>query len=243
MFDCGLSANSADYIEKDLTYLVQNFNRCKGQAGFVYKQKLPWTKLNAQVFSGVDISNLAIDGVSAKTFTRSTSIIIGAGIDISSPRLFDRIFFSVDPFFTKKNYQGYPETVFGPSSATRVDHLIHIAQLKVPIGLRYNFINEAQTPYIKAGYIQTFNFQPKWNTLIENESNGVVTTSYESISFVKRNQTGFWVSVGFSRIMYGRFKAFAEIRYEGSNGFIGEWTVTRSPSSTRGINVLVGLRL
>jgi hypothetical protein len=245
LFDCGLSANNTRYTEVDLTNIIQNFNRCKGGAGLVFKQKLPWTRINVSVFSGVDVSSLYMDDASSMGFKRSVSPIVGVGIDISTPKLFDRLFLSIDPFFTQKKYIGYTESVSGTGTA-RTDHLINLAQIKVPLGLRYNFKSGAQTPYFKTGLVQKVNLHTDWSILKEYELNGVVTTSHESIAFLKSDQLGFWMSIGFSRMLYGRLQVFAEVRYDKNIDVLGAPSYAptdKTPSSSNGVNILLGFRL
>lgn len=239
MYDCGLRADEIKYEERGITNLVQNYNRCKGGAGVVFKQKKPWTSVMFQVFGGIDLSDLSVDGMDAEAFKQNRSPLIGAGFDISSPRINDKIFFTLEASYLKKQYQGYAEV--RNAAIDRTDYFIPITFLKVPVGIRYNFLTEAQTPYIRIGLSQYFKLKSSLEVLNEHQNHDVVTTTFNTYDLDSRNQTGFWVGAGFSKIIRSRIKAFGEIRYERTNGFIGKPFVNSS-SSTQNITILAGLR-
>lgn len=240
--DCSLSANFTDYAEKDLANLIQDYNRCKGAPGNVYKNSLKWIKLNFQGFSGIDVANLTIERLPKNTFDKSVSPILGLSLDLSSPRIFDRFFCSLDVIYTKKYYQGFLVSDPELSYTEYFDYYINVELLKIPISVRYNFLSEAQTPYVKVGLSQYLELSSSLRRLKEAEAGGTVITSYDEIQFGLRNQNGFWIGIGYSKVVYKDLKGFIELRFEVSNGFNGDG-IPLTIKSNNSIGLLVGIRL
>jgi hypothetical protein len=191
------------------------------------------------VSGGVDISKLTIDGLSNNVFKASSSPLIGLGVDISSPRLNDRLFLTLGAFYLEKEYVGYEEEI--SYNTRRSDYLIPISFLKFPVGCRYNFFHESKTPYVKIGLVQFMVLTSSVEVLSEYEAAGVVTTEFTKSELDASNQMGFWFAAGFSKTIRNRIKGFAEFRYERGNGFLGSQFLGDSPSATANVNVLIGL--
>jgi hypothetical protein len=243
--DCNVMGPDVKYEERYLTGIIYHYNQCKGHPGIDFKGKKPWAKVNFQIFGAEDIAQLRIDGYSKNTFNTSYSLTGGIGLDISLPRVSDKIFLSIDGWYVKKIFQGYLETS-DPTKTTRSDLFINTSALKFPIGFKYNFLQESQTPYIKFGLVQYFFKEKTMESLVETEgTDGSVYTKKEPMfdEFYKhsRNQPkGYWFSVGFTKNIIGRVSAFAEVRVEGNTGFIG--TDVQSESSVTTLNILFGMR-
>ncbi len=237
--DCGLSANATRYDQRELTNLIQNYNRCKGGAGLAYKRNLPWTKFDFQLFTGFSTSNLKVDGFEDDAFRISRTIIGGGSIDISSPRINSKFSFSVETWYVNNLYQGYSKSIESNGS-TRNDFIINASFLKVPVGIRYNLLKENQTPYIKLGLVQYFKLTSTLKIVSEKEVNGVVTTSTDEGALSGKSQQGFWFSIGYTKNVFGRYKVFSEIRYEKTNGFLGSFL--QSNSRITNLQFLLGLR-
>lgn len=240
MADCKLVADNTNYKERDLTNIVQNYNRCHDQEGQVYKEKKPFTKFAFQAFGGVDLSSLHLENVETSSFEQSNSPIFGIGVDISSPRLNDKIFFSFELDYLKKAYQGSSRQQT-EHSMLYYDYDIDVSFLKIPIGFRYNFLKEAQTPYVRIGISEYVGLKSSVELVQEQEQNGVVETQVTNYELESRSQTGFWLGVGFSRNVWKGKKFFVEFRYERAKGLLGGNSV-HPPSITQNMNALVGIR-
>lgn len=166
--ECNLRADDTPYKEKDLVDLVQNYNRCLGQEGKVYKQNLPWTKIYIQAFGGISSSKLTMTYIPDIKFNSSIGAYAGIGVDICSPRINERLFLSVEPNYYKILYQGYSEDM--GSVIIRNDYVMDISLLKTPLGIRYNFWSEKSTPYLKLGYILSFDLGSTYKHVEEREN-------------------------------------------------------------------------
>lgn len=239
MIDCQLKADQINYKEKDLTNLIQNYNRCKGTVGLTFKSKKPWSKITPLALTGFDLSSVKLDGFSEYSFKQSISSFIGLGLENSFPRINEKIHFIVELWYFKKFYQGYSqtETSYGP---TLNDLYIHTSFLKIPIGFQINLASEASTPYFKAGLVKYFLLKSSADILSEANSGGTIFTTDSSVSFDKKGPLGFWFGAGYQRKINRLFTCFLEGRYDSNNGFTN--SSVNATSSGRTLDLILGLK-
>jgi hypothetical protein len=238
LYDCGLTADNTRYEERDLVNLIQNYNRCKGAQGIIYKSKNPWTKTDFSVFSGLNITVLHVAGFSANVFDKSYSPIIGASLGLVSPRLNEKFSFNLSAIFQKNKIKGFEEIVNNSKSIDRNSYELDISYLKIPIGFGYSFLQDIKTPYIKGGFVKFFKLKSSVEIIREHERSGTVDTEVTESVYNEASQYGFWIGAGYSQIINERYKGFIELRYERTNGFSGLYATSFSTY----INVLVGVR-
>lgn len=237
--ECEITADLTSYTERDLTNLINNYNRCKGQEP-TYKKPRPIAKVNYYLFTGYLQSNMKMKVVKDATFNPSNTLVGGLGFDISSPRIFDKLFISLEAWYVKSFYQAYTEGPF-VGGTQRDDILIDVSYFKMPVGLRYNFLQENNTPYIKAGFSLCFRNNITIKTRTEQEASSGNVFTYESYGgYNITNPKGIWASVGYDKTIFRNLKMFAEFRYENSEGFIG--TGIQSFSTVKNYNFLLGFR-
>jgi hypothetical protein len=239
MADCDLRADKIKYEEQGLTNLIQNYNRCKGVVGVTFKTKKPWARLNLNIFSGIDISNEKLDGLSTYSMSNSISMPVGASLEFSAPRLSDKSYFDLELWYVKKFFQGYDESG-SLSYIIRSDLFLDASFLKVPFGFRYNFLHEGHTPYIKLGLVQYFTLNVSAQILSEAENSGVVSTYRSDMTLNSRNPYGFWIGAGFTKKISSKVSGFLEVRYEKNNGFTSP--SANSSASGSAVNFLIGLK-
>lgn len=237
--DCNLKADETKYEEKDLTNLIQNYNRCKGIAGKEYKVNQPWLRPFYSAFAGLDNSQFKLDNYEVNTFKPSLSATGGLSVDLSSPRLYDKIFLVTELWLVKKLYQGYSE-LKQSNETIRSDIFLNESFIKIPIGFRFNFLSENRTPYVKFGVVRYISTKSSFRIVNESEANGTVESSELIPNFEERQQRGIWFSVGYNQIMTDRLKAFTEIRFEKCDGFIGP--IIQSMSTSSNFNFIIGVR-
>ena len=238
--DCKLSANETRYTEYELTNLFNNYNRCKGVEVAQRKPK-PIFNVNYVVFGGYLQSNLELTYKEPVAFNKSNTVVGGFGVDLSSPRIFDRAFFSVDLSYVQNFYQAYQQVQSG-YEIIHYDYMMNFTSIKMPFGLRYSFLKDTNTPYIKAGLVLSFMTDSDVRVNEERQTtNGQVTTkeSNGGIDLQKRPK-GVWISVGYNRRFYKNLHVFGEIRYEKSEGFIG--TAIQSFSDMKNLSFMLGIR-
>ncbi len=234
--ECNLTADKTQYLQRDITNLIQNYNRCVLSEGIVYKQVLPWTKLNYQLAAGFTNSNFKMEDYDQNAFSSNNSIFVGGTVEVGSPRLYDKLLFSIESFYAKYNYQGYSK-VLSQEGNLRSDVFISSSFIKFPIGFRFNVLNEFSSPYIKGGVLFAWSLDSTVKTIDELERNGTITTTVRENKLDSFGHNGFWAAVGFHHVIRDQYKAFLELRYEkiGSE-FLG------TPTVTNNYNIILGIR-
>lgn len=218
--DCRLSAENTRYEETSLAAIVQNYNLCKGAAGLTYKEQMPVTRVGYSVFTGVHGSQLGVERKYKNGFGRDWSPLIGAGLNLSAPRVFDKVFFIMEGFYTQKKYVGTivgKRQVWTESSRLRIE----FPALQISIGVRYNLRKEGNTPYGKLAFGQYLNLNGSVNTITDREAFGQVITETSSSGYNPNNQSSIVASIGYQINLYRGANAFAEFRYEKAAGFTG----------------------
>lgn len=238
--DCQLSANEIKYSEYDLTNLAINYNRCKGVEPLFRKQK-PIFRADYIAFGGYTQSNFELTGNHTIPFNTSNTVTGGLGVELSSPRIFDRIYLTIDFSYVKCFYQAYYEYEDG-YEFVREDITMDLTSIKMPIGFRYNFMKDTNTPYIKAGLLMSFLTQSDITLNQERELFGEITTISQSdaVTELQKVPKGYWVSVGYNRRFYKNLQLFVEVRYDKGEGFIG--TPVQSFSNMSNLNFMLGIR-
>lgn len=237
--DCHLSADKVVYSESDLSDLVKRYNLCKGFAP-QHDSPRAMAKVNYALFTGFVQSKLRVYQFEDISFKPTNTVTGGFSLDFSSPRVFDRLFLSVEGWYLDAFYQGYTE---GPYNGTfrRQDVIIEATSFKLPIGVRYNFSREGSSPYIKGGIITTLYQDLKIKTIQERETlTGIIITDEVHGGYDTKKARGIWFSLGYDQRIAGKAKIFIELRYERVNAFIG--TAVEKFSEMNNYAGLVGVR-
>jgi hypothetical protein len=236
--DCQLSADESSYTEGDLTNLLQSYNRCKGVEVSLTNQK-PLGKLNFLFFGGYARSKMEMDLFTDVAFSPSYSVLAGAGLELSSPRIFDRLFFTAEAWYHDSFYQAYDKGPFA-GNIRHQDIFVDVSYVKIPVGFKYNF-RSTNTPYVKVGMSFTALNKINVRTFEEVEApDGTVYADENFGGYNVKDPKGIWMAFGYERIVFGKLKMFGELRYERGEGFIG--TPIQSFSKLNNYNLLLGIR-
>lgn len=250
VFDCAEIRTRVQKIrlrEKDLTNLIDDYNRCKRESSITFKVKKPWTKAIIGLTGGLNVSQLKFDtnpGYEHLTgdFEVSKSPMIGASFDILSPRLSERISFHGDLLYLTSKYYNY--TLYSSGSSVERNYVtIELQQLKVPIGIRYTFPKREFTPYFNVGISSTIHLSSNSNWVQEVESNSVVNTNENEALTIKNKQFGLWGGCGVLKSINNKLNAFLELRYEQTDGVL-PFSVDSQELSSKISNfqILIGIR-
>ena len=239
--DCLFLDKKMKYSEGTFSNVVKSYNHCKGVDSQPKNDTRPALKVNLSVFGVYARSKFEIDrSPRNRSFSPSYTFGGGLAVDLSAPRVTDRLFFTAEAWYLKALYQGYYE---GKSSyqTYREDLLLNVSYVKVPAGFRYNFINGIEKSiYLKAGvYIIPFH---NYSMLVteEKEAFGIVTVDKKDNGYEYKTPKGGWLSVGYDQILFGRTRLFSELRYERGEGYVG--SAIQSFSKISNINLVAGLR-
>lgn len=233
--------------QKALTNLIEDYNRCKEAPSITFKAKKPWTKARIGVSGGFNVSKLNFKANPtyehlAGNFEVSKSPMIGASLDILSPRLSERISFHAGLDYLTSKYYNY--TLYNSSSSVERNYVtIELQQLKVPIGIRYTFPKRLFTPYFNVGISSTIHLNAHSKWVREVESNSVVNTNENKALTIKNKQLGLWGGFGVLKSVSNKLNALIELRYEQTDGivpFSGDSKGLNSKISN--IQIIIGIR-
>jgi len=149
-------------------------------------------------------------------FDQSFSLFPSLMFNVSSPRVNERISIQASIFYLSTTYSSY--TVRGTTLATRSDVIIDIKQLKIPVGVQYEFPAKKLVPYVNFGLSSTIHLSASTEWIKEVEYNKIVRTTERSAFEVESHQVGYWGGVGVKRTIYGSLQAFIEVKYEITDG-------------------------
>jgi hypothetical protein len=250
LFDCAEIRAKVQKIrlyEKELTNLIEDYNRCKGEPSITFKNKKPWTKAIIGMTGGLNISQLNFEANPgyrhlAGNFEVFKSPMIGVSIDILSPRLSERISFHADLLYLTTKYYNY--TLYKISSSVERNYVtIELRQLKIPIGIRYTFPKREFTPYFNAGMSSTIHLSSNSIWVQEVESNSVVNTNESEALTIGNKQFGLWAGCGVIKSINKKLNAFLELRYEQTDG-IAPFSVDSQGLNSKISNfqILIGIR-
>ena len=238
-----MSADKVAYTEGDLTRLVKNYNRCKGFESDFTKPR-PLYRINTGALGGYVSSNLTLDedavvpfSATYTSFEPSKTVIGGISLDFSSPRVYDKLFLTVEGWYFNATYLGKDYR-----GSTFQDITIDVTSIRFFIGLRYNFLHEHSTPFVKAGMAGSMGQNIDVSSIVEHESPaGQVFYSDDVTGLMfERKVRGYWFSAGYDQLIVGKMKAFVEFRYERSDGYFG--TNSTADSILNNLSLLVGFR-
>ncbi len=237
MFDCRMNLDKTGYTEASLSQAVYKYNLCKNEE-HTFRNPRPLGKVDFTMYAGYQNSSLTYDAQRVIPFKGNT-IVAGGGIDLYSPRIFDRLFFTIDLWYTKNFYQGYYEGVF-TGDPIKEDVYAEFTSIKLPFGVKYNFRGPASTPYIRAGVFWTSVKYSKIRTISTRELPDAVYIDEISEGYQLKNPKGYWLSVGYERRIYKNNQVFTEFRYERAEGYMG--TTSVNESLIVNYNFLIGFR-
>jgi len=211
MYDCIELKSRIERLnlyEKEVTLLVEDYNRCKGSSSTTFKASKPWVKTVARIQAGLNLSLLNVDnsqpGYLSGQYDLSLSLMAGLGFDFSFPRVVNEgLSLRVEAIYNTSNYS---KTIneFNQMTAS-------INQIKVPLGLRYSFTERKVTPFIMGGVSYGFH--------IESEAAYVSGATRLVLNEVlASNQFGLWFSTGFNKSISKKINGSLELRYERTNG-------------------------
>ncbi len=247
-----------NFAEKDLTGLIEKYNRYKNASVKVYKEHKPWVHLNAGIMSGMLISSVKFNSIEdyyvylVAPFENSKSPLIGFSLNIASPRINEFVSFQTDVIFSKSNYYSYKKWV-DMFQATNADYVsISVTQLKIPFGIRYSFPSGKFKPFVLIGLSTTFimNSESDWKR-------EVITRSVEPFAAVARNtiklrdgealeirthQSGFWGGAGIERSLSKNINGYIEFRYDKSKGLSSESEQNVLRSGNSSFQFIIGIK-
>ena len=248
LFDCAEVRGEIQRVklnEKDLTTLIERYNRCKGSASITFKAKKPWTKARMGITGGLNVSQLNLNTANSHLkggFDVSKSPTIGISLDVLYPRLTERVSFHLDVLYLDSKYHNY--NVVSASYYTARNHvIIELQQLKIPVGLRYTLPERKFTPYFNLGLSGTIHLNASSKWIQDFKTSSRDETNISEPLTIKETHVGIWGGVGALKSISRKLDAFVELRYE-RTGLISRDFIDPPDleSKIQNFQILIGVR-
>lgn len=251
MSDCDRvksGVRNAKLYERSLTELTERYNHCRDEKPVTYKSNLPFVDISVGLTAGGSVTDLGFrnspspDSPFAGEFKPSVSSIAGAFVDLSSPRVNQRLSFHAGVLYSHSTYHSfhsYRQLYYTDRHYVTLD----VKRLQVPFGIRYTFADRKYTPYVSAGLIGSYNFSGDSQWIREREVDKVVET-YESKEVgLGKSQAGMWAGFGIRRQIFPSADILLEVRYVNMPGsFRTAEPFSNAGPSVSGLQIMLGIR-
>lgn len=258
--DCNMNeeiGNLKNLSEQRISNLVINYNICKGNPYQEFKKDIEWLKTTFRVGVGLMGSHLTFvdrsrNGVSvaSASYPKSFAPAFSARINISSPRLTDRVSFQLGLIFSQHQFTS--DSLIVKRNSYEERHLVDIKNkvIKIPFSIQYSFQNKGITPYVNLGgnVNLPFNFSHTWFHEVEYNV-GVINSNERQALEAQKINMGIWGGFGTTITMPKGWTGFVEMRMErGLNPYIFNASTVENlynlnVSNIYDLSVLVGIKL
>ncbi|MEQ8243061.1 MAG: outer membrane beta-barrel protein [Fulvivirga sp.] len=236
--------------ELKLTRLVNDYNKCQGNFTITPKQNKQLMAFEGGLKFGFQTSSISFEPSFLEDFSYlfekwniSKSIIAGASVELSFPRLYERVSFYSEVLYTSSKYISHNQ-ITATYGIDRNDVEIELSTLQVPLGFRYTFPEKLVAPYFNVGFLKVYNFNESIYWVKEEEVQNVIRR-YESDDFlsVSSSQTGYWIGLGVKKTISSKLKGSFEIRYQYTNGISEDLPIEPySKSEITNLQLLLGIQ-
>ncbi|MDN3641854.1 outer membrane beta-barrel protein [Lutimonas halocynthiae] len=233
------------YSERQLTELIEAYNKCSGQASISFKEGKPWFKTHFGLSIGYNFSKLNFSSDLNNTeyltsgFDYANSIMPGLYFDFLSPRIHERIAVHVGLAYLSSTYTSNSKIESYTNERNYIT--MDLEQLKIPLGFKYVFSEKNITPYINLGISSTIILESSFSWIQELENNNVVQTYDRESIFIDDNQLGFWGGIGIKKSIKNKLSGFIEMRYERTSGVSINIADSSLHDNITNFQILIGL--
>ncbi|MDN4165878.1 hypothetical protein QWY31_10205 [Cytophagales bacterium LB-30] len=208
---------------RSLHRLVSTYNDYfdNGSKSFLYQDNI--IEIEVQVIGGITSSRFQIESkiqeyqVLTKPFNTNSNLSLGLGLALNSPYLNPTISIVSFPYwFRAEYYLGYQTST---SFEKRWDEAqINTNQFKIPLGIEWAHGTLKNKIKAGAGFSYTYHIisSNEWTTY--TQTNSTITKNYTEVLPLKKNQFGYWLSIGVRKHIFKNINADITLIYEGTNG-------------------------
>jgi len=213
----GSRINNVKFQEASLVKIVTEYNRCKDSEMVVYKSQKPFLLFNYGISIGVTQTTLNNrDDIGRFDYLKerysSTDPTIGLVMDLTFPRVTERVSFLTEVYFTKADFFS-SLTVTEGATTNFYDTSISLSTLSIPLSFKYAFPSETLGWYAQVG--MNFDYHLKASSVYSQETlvGSVVSTVEDRPAFsVDDSQLGLVFGIGLEK-SFNKFKAGLGLRY------------------------------
>lgn len=213
--------------ESSLTNLITSYNSKIGAPSIAFKSNLKWTKFQFNVMGGYLFSKLNIvsneHGIDYlfDNWDLAYSPTFGASIDISSPRLNERVKLTVGGNYYYAKYLAH-HIQQEVNQEIRSNVNLEVSTISIPFGIRYTMpINRLDFNF---GIGLAVGFALKQTSNIKQDIiNSDVTEYYTKSNFLNtKRQESYWLSFGIEKAITTQLDGIIEFRLDKGRGLSEE---------------------
>lgn len=225
---------SLDLDEKQLTTLVESYNRCMGSSSISYKGKKKWIELNWRIAAGVNSTMLQFrGGISSNSsilgyapYNASNYPTLGLSVEFRSPRRKERISYPLEIYYSASEFASYYSSAGFWESA-----VADFKQVKIPLGIKYTFSSKGISPYFSTGLIYS-RILESHTALTRYVQQSNTTIEYKDNNPIGPNQFGVHINIGATIPISKKIRGFFELRREYTT--TKEYSPSASPAYSQG---------
>ncbi|SHI59629.1 Outer membrane protein beta-barrel domain-containing protein [Hymenobacter daecheongensis DSM 21074] len=223
-------------VQSELAKVGQAYNQCKGTAQYAVTK--PASRLRYSVMAGVYQSAvLALDDAEENVALSSTRPTFGAAVQILPGGFSPKLSLLFQAMFLQQVYdKAYNGKGMGFFAGTTVPRTIHLelTSVRLPLMLRYTFLNRTVQPYIQGGPVAVLNFN---SNATRSDYNSVNKTTYTREVPIRSYGFGVMAGGGLAFALHQRHSVFVEVR---ADMFDNTSQARRSFSGMRGVSLMGG---
>jgi hypothetical protein len=236
---------NTSFNEKSLTDLVEKYNKSMNSPMVIYKQNKPWIHARVGITGGLISSKITLESnndafTHLGTFERLNSPVAGFSVELSLPRINEKVSVITNFLFCSSTYELHREDeLFHKITNDYVT--IDMSHLKIPIGLRYTFQGRKLSSFINFGLSQTItlNSESDWTRTVENITL-FDTYQHDQALEISKTQAGIWGGAGISKSISKGLNVYIELRYEKTDGINAEDFILVEEANVKNILFVIG---
>lgn len=241
--------------ERSLTDLISKYNMKIGGPSQAFKSNLKWTKFQFSLKGGYLFSKLKINsnehGIDylLNGWDLAYAPTVGVSVDISSPRLYERVKLTIGGNYYYTNYLTQHIQEEG-NQEIRSNVKLEISTISIPLGLKYTI--PINTFDLNFGIGIAFTITQEQTLELEQDIiNGDVTSYYTRSNFLDtRRQESYWLNMSINKPITNKLDGIIEFRIDKGRG-ISEEIIFEDESyayrtwvypHTTNIQILIGIQ-
>lgn len=228
------------FSDRSLTDLIVEYNRRMNSSSLIYKASKPWFHTSVGLAGSFNFSRISmmtsssILGKLKSSFRTSPSF--GISVDLSSPRLTERISFHGEVLYSNSIYYLHNLKSYYDEDILNFIN-IELHQLKIPLGARYTFPGTKATPFLDFDITGTFHLRAKSNWKQEVVSNNKTEIVLDGPLPLGNPQLGIMGGAGVIKDLNNKISGFFECRFERTDGLIKNQIVSQSVFNSKVTNI------
>lgn len=207
--------------QQSLVKLINDYNHCiaPGESR-TFKENKKWLKAKVGVTGAMNTESITISSKALEFVYYNNALFkkryypsVGFALNITSPRVKERISLQLEALYSNYGFTGYSEhTANSGSLIYRNDYTLKLSSLNINTAFRYTFPAKSLQPFFNIGVSNRFLFDNTALRREEAESNKTVETNEYTDVFLQKQHTGIFGGAGLNFKLLN-YLLYSELRY------------------------------